>query len=47
MTYKITYDDDAVVLTVVFKEKGKLSHAEEVGDIILWIPKGHRFSWSF
>ncbi len=37
MTYKITYDDDADILTVVVKEKGKLSHAEEVGDIILHV----------
>jgi len=35
MAYKIKYDDDADVLTVVLKEKGKLSHAEEVGDIII------------
>jgi uncharacterized protein YuzE len=37
MTYKIAYDNDADVLTVVVKEKGKLSHAEEVGDIILHV----------
>ena len=37
MTYKIKYDDDAYVLTIVLKEKGKLSHAEEVGDIILHV----------
>jgi len=35
MAYKIKYDDDADVLTVVLKEKGKLSHAEEIGDIII------------
>jgi len=35
MAYKIKYDEDADVLTVVLKEKGKLSHAEEVGDIII------------
>ena len=35
MAYKIKYDDDADVLTVVLKEKGKLSHAEEVGDIVI------------
>jgi len=33
--YKIRYDRDADVLTVILKEKGKLSHAEEVGDIIV------------
>jgi uncharacterized protein YuzE len=37
MTYKIIYDDDADVLTIVVKEKGKLSHAEEAGDMILHI----------
>ena len=35
MSYKIKYDDEADVLTVVVAEKGKLSHAEEVGDIIV------------
>ncbi len=35
MAYKIKYDEDADVLTVLLKEKGKLSHAEEVGDIIV------------
>ena len=37
MTYKIKYDDDSDVLTIVVKEKGKLSHAQEVGDIILHV----------
>ena len=37
MTYKIKYDDDADVLTIVVKEKGKLSHAQEVGDLILHV----------
>ena len=39
MTYKIRYDEDADVLTIVVKEKGKLSHAEEVGDIIVHFDK--------
>jgi len=34
MAYKIKYDEDADVLTVVLKDKGKLSHAEEAG--MLW-----------
>jgi len=42
MAYKIKYDDDADVLTVVLKEKGKLSHAEEVGDIIIHFDKKGR-----
>jgi uncharacterized protein YuzE len=37
MTYKIKYDDDADVLTIFVKEKGKLSHAQEVGDLILHV----------
>lgn len=39
MTYKIRYHEDADVLTLVLKEKGKLSHAEEVGDIIVHFDK--------
>jgi uncharacterized protein YuzE len=35
MAYKIRYQEDADVLTVILKQKGKLSHAEEVGDIIV------------
>lgn len=35
MTYKIKYDEDGDVLTVVFRENGKLSHAEEIGDIVV------------
>jgi len=35
MAYKIKYDEEADVLTVVVAEKGKLSYAEEVGDIIV------------
>jgi uncharacterized protein YuzE len=39
MAYKIMYREDADVLTVILKEKGKLSHAEEVGDIIVHFGK--------
>jgi len=35
MVYKIKYDGDADVLTVILKGKCKLSHAEEVGDVIV------------
>ena len=35
MTCKIKYEQDADVLTLILKEKGKLSHAQEVGDIIV------------
>lgn len=36
------YDSDADVLSVVLKERGKLSHAEEVGDVILHVDKEGR-----
>jgi len=35
MAYKIKYDGEADVLTIVLREKGKLSHAEEMGDIVV------------
>ena len=35
MAYKIKYDDEADILTVVVAKKGKLSYAEEEGDIIV------------
>jgi len=35
MAYRIKYDEEADVLTVILEEKGRLSHAEEVGDIIV------------
>jgi uncharacterized protein YuzE len=35
MAYRIRYDEDADVLTVILEERGKLSHAEEVGDLIV------------
>lgn len=35
MAYKIKYDEDADVLTVMLKEKGRLSHADEIGDVIV------------
>ena len=42
MAYRLKYDSDADVLTVVLKPKGKLSHAEEVGDVVLHFDaKGH------
>jgi len=39
MAYKIMYDEDADVLTVVLKGRGKLSYAEEIGDIIVHFDK--------
>lgn len=35
MAYKIKYNGDADVLTVILREKGELSRAEEVGDIVV------------
>ena len=35
MAYKIRHDEEADVLTIVLKEKGKLLHAEEMGDIVV------------
>jgi len=35
MAYKVKYDAQADVLTVIVAEEGKLSFAEEVGDIIV------------
>lgn len=35
MAYKIKYDEDADILTVILEAKGRLSYAEEVGDIIV------------
>jgi len=35
LAYKVKYDSEADVLTVVVAEKGKLAYAEEVGDIVV------------
>lgn len=48
MVYKIKYDDDADVLTVVVADEGKLSHAKEVGDIVVHFDeKENRYSWKY
>jgi uncharacterized protein YuzE len=39
MTYKIKYEKDADVLTIILKDKGKLSHAKEMGDFIVHVDK--------
>jgi len=36
------YDPEADVLTVVISEGGRLSHAEEVGDIVLHLDEKDR-----
>jgi len=35
MAHKMKYREDADILTVTLREKGELSHAIEVGDIIV------------
>jgi len=37
MAYRLRYDKEADVLSVVLKEKGKFSHAVEAGDVILHV----------
>ena len=37
MAHKLKYDSDADVLLVLLKGKRKLSHAEEVGDVVLHV----------
>ncbi len=39
MVYKIRYDDDADVLTLIIAEGGRLSHAEEIGDVVIHFSK--------
>jgi len=39
MAYKVKYDEETDVLTVIVAEKGKLAYAEEVGDIIVHFDK--------
>lgn len=35
MAYRMRYDADADVLTIVIVERGKLAYAEEVGDVVV------------
>ena len=37
--YKLKYDSEADVLSIVVKESGKLSHAEEMGDIVVHLSR--------
>ena len=39
MAHRLRYDPEADVLTVVLRGQGKLSHAEEVGDVVLRVDK--------
>jgi len=40
MAYEVKYDAEADVLTVIVAKEGKLSFAEEVGDIIVHFDDG-------
>jgi uncharacterized protein YuzE len=33
--YKIRYDEESDVLTILVSESGKLPHAEEIGDVVV------------
>jgi uncharacterized protein YuzE len=35
MVYRLKYDSDADVLSFLLKDTGKLSHADEIGDIVV------------
>ena len=37
--YKLKYDSESDVLSIVVKESGKLSHVEEMGDIVVHLSK--------
>ncbi len=37
--YRLKYDSESDVLLVVVSESGKLSHAEEMGDIVIHLSK--------
>ncbi len=39
MGYKFRYDPEADVMLLILKDKGKLSHAEEFGDIVVHFDK--------
>lgn len=39
MVYKMKYDGQADVLTIFVTGKGKLSHAEEVGNMVVHLDK--------
>lgn len=35
MAYRINYESEADVLTIMLNKKGKLSHAEEIDDVVV------------
>ena len=42
MVYKLRYDEEADILSVMIAKKGKLSHAEEMGDIVVHLDENGR-----
>jgi uncharacterized protein YuzE len=42
MVYRIKYDEEADVLTIIAAEEGELSHAEELGDIVVHLDREGR-----
>lgn len=42
MAYRMRYDVESDVLTIVFRGEGRLSHAEEVGDMVLHLDDAGR-----
>jgi uncharacterized protein YuzE len=42
MVYRIKYDEEADVLTIIVAEEGELSHAEELGNIVVHLDKEGR-----
>nr|MDO8097819.1 DUF2283 domain-containing protein [Candidatus Njordarchaeota archaeon] len=40
MTYKLKYDEESDVLSLIIEGEGKLSHAEEIGDIVVHFDEG-------
>ena len=39
MEYKMSYDGEADVLSLIISEDGELSHAEEAGDLVIHFSK--------
>jgi uncharacterized protein YuzE len=42
MVYRIKYDEEADVLTIIVAEEGELSHAEELGNIVVHLDREGR-----
>ncbi len=40
--YKIRYDEESDVMTILVSESGKLSHAEEIGDVVVHLGRDGR-----